>query len=160
MFVLRRHEGGSDSSSGVVRTCGRMRGPVFRTAGATVSERRRRESCRPEWVDTRHSAGRFNRHSLSASGRQQPYLGCFNTRRTDEVRASLSRLHAHKGTGPISSRPAEIFRDFSWWPASMAEGSTEAWELVEPAACAGCAPSNVRVGIDAARGAVCFSRKP
>jgi hypothetical protein len=86
--------------------------------------------------------------------------GCFNTRRTDDVRASLSRLHGHKGTGPIGSRPAEIFRDFSWWPASMAEGSTEAWELVEPAACAGCAPSNVRVGIDAARGAVCFSRKP
>jgi len=85
--------------------------------------------------------------------------GCFSTRRSDEVRTSLSRLHAHKATGPIGSRPAELFRDFSWWPESMSVGSTEAWEFAE-ATCAACTPATVRVGIDAARGTVCFSRQP
>ena len=45
--------------------------------------------------------------------------GCFTTPHSDEVRRLLNRLHAHKTTGPIGSRPAELFRDFSWWPDSM-----------------------------------------
>jgi hypothetical protein len=85
--------------------------------------------------------------------------GCFSTRSADSVRALLGRNHAQPSVGPIGTRPAEIFRDFSWWPESMNAGPVEAWEFVEAAACATCGGrAVVRVGIDASSGTVCFHR--
>ena len=85
--------------------------------------------------------------------------GCFSTRRADEVRALLAGLHAHKAPGPIGNRPAEIFRDFSWWPESMSGSALEAWEFREESHCLACAPTVVRVGIDVGNGTVCFHRQ-
>jgi hypothetical protein len=85
--------------------------------------------------------------------------GCFITRRPDAVRVLLSRIHAHEAPGPIGTRPAELFRDFSWWPESISAGSVEAWEGSEAAACAACLPTTIRIGIDTASGTVCFHRK-
>ena len=85
--------------------------------------------------------------------------GCFGTRRADEVRALLAGLHAHKAPGPIGNRPAEIFRDFSWWPDSMSGSALEAWEFREESRCSACTPTVVRVGIDVGSGTVCFHRK-
>jgi hypothetical protein len=86
--------------------------------------------------------------------------GCFSTRRADEVRALLTGLHAHKAPGPVANRPAEMFRDFSWWPDSMSGSGLEAWEFREESPCFACTATVVRVGIDVGSGTVCFHRKP
>jgi hypothetical protein len=85
--------------------------------------------------------------------------GCFSTRRPDDVRALLAGLHAHKVSGPIANRPAEIFRDFSWWPDSMSRGALETWEFPEESRCSACTRTVVQVGIDIGSGMVCFHRK-
>ena len=85
--------------------------------------------------------------------------GCFTTRRSEEVRVLLTGLHAHKDLGPIANRPAEIFRNFSWWPDSMSGRGLEAWEFGEASRCSACAATIVRVGIDVGNGMVCFHRK-
>jgi hypothetical protein len=85
--------------------------------------------------------------------------GCFSTRQSDEVRALLSGLNGHKAPGPIGNRPAEIFRDFSWWPESMAGNALEAWEFREEGRCPACGATVVRVGIDVRNSTVCFHRK-
>jgi hypothetical protein len=84
--------------------------------------------------------------------------GCFSTSRSEEVRSLLSRLHATELSGPIGNRPAEVFRDFSWWPESMSAGAVEAWEFHEAPRCSACASALVRVGIDSSTGTVCFHR--
>jgi hypothetical protein len=85
--------------------------------------------------------------------------GCFQAPAPEGVRALLTRLNAHKAPGPIASGPAELFRDFSWWPSSMRTGAVEAWEFRDPPGCSACsAPAVVRVGIDIASGTVCFHR--
>ncbi len=86
--------------------------------------------------------------------------GCFRTRRIDDVRALLADLRAHKAPGPIGNGPAEVFRDFSWWPDSMSGGGLEAWEFREESRCPTCTRTVVRVGIDAGSGTVCFHREP
>ena len=78
--------------------------------------------------------------------------GCFSTRRADEVRALLAGLPAHKAPGKIANRPAEVFRDFSWWPDSMSGSGLEAWEFREESRCPACTPTVVRVGIDVGSG--------
>jgi hypothetical protein len=84
--------------------------------------------------------------------------GCFQASVPEGVRTLLTRLDGHKAPGPIASGPAELFRDFSWWPSSMRTGAVEAWGFREPPACAACSPTVVRVGIDTASRTVCFYR--
>jgi hypothetical protein len=86
--------------------------------------------------------------------------GCVRTTQAPAVRLLLSRVNAHRAAGSIANRPNELFRNYLWWPESMSTGAVEAWEFQEPAGCAACAPSAVRVGIDAATGTVCFHRNP
>jgi hypothetical protein len=86
--------------------------------------------------------------------------GCFRTAQPPAVRLLLVRVHAQKTTGSIANRPSELFRSYQWWPGLMSTGSVEAWEFQQPAVCAACAPSLIRVGIDAAGETVCFHRNP
>jgi hypothetical protein len=82
--------------------------------------------------------------------------GCFNTRHADTVHVLLTRLKAHESPGPVAAGPAELFRDFSWWPESMGTGSVQAWEFGEAPPCPACEPTIVRLGIEDATGRVCF----
>ena len=86
--------------------------------------------------------------------------GCFRTGQAPTVRLLLGHLNAQKTAGSIANRPSELFRNYPWWPESMSTGAVEAWEFQQSAGCAACAPSAVRVGIDAASGTVCFHRNP
>jgi hypothetical protein len=86
--------------------------------------------------------------------------GCFRTGQAPAVRLLLGRVSAHKAAGSIANRPRERFRNYSWWPESMSTGPVETWAFQQPAVCAACTPSTVRVGIDAAAGTVCFHRNP
>jgi prephenate dehydrogenase len=52
-----------------------------------------------------------------------------------------------------------IFRDFSWWPESMAGNALEAWEFREEGRCPACGATVVLVGIDVRKSRVCFHRK-
>lgn len=84
--------------------------------------------------------------------------GCFKTKSPAAVRSLLASLDARETKGSIAQRPKELFRDFTWWPESMASGAIEAWEFVETATYPGGLPYVVRVGIDVAGGVVCFHR--
>jgi hypothetical protein len=84
--------------------------------------------------------------------------GCFKTKDFTSVRNKLSELKAIQISGPIDDGPSEIFRDFSWWPASMRSSSIEAMQVKEfPKA-----PSpgfGMRIGLDSPSDLVCYHRK-
>jgi hypothetical protein len=82
---------------------------------------------------------------------------CFSTRHPADVRARAVRLGAVGVLGPVHSGPRETFRDFSWWPESMASATIEALEFSEAPAYSGATPSLVRAGIDGS-GKICFYR--